>query len=765
MFAKFKYNKEQAIYTVAVIILLCISIISMIGYVYNHAEDEALEELHMETLQIKNDINLQMFSDRENLTTMANFASKLYTDGESFDLLFDSFERIGLIENIGILTPNNKFTTKIGTIDVSEYMNFEVEALKGEYISGRVKDITNLNREIIYSAVPVKAENKTVAMLYGAIEPVGFSKRYRDDVALLGAELYVVEGKNGNLVLDTKHYELGTITVLESAKFSRNYTYEALINDLSTSKNGFTAFTSASQGAAVYMHYAPLSFSDWQILMAKPEAEIFASARKTINFLYTIFALAVFLMLAYVVLVIYDTRRKANVTTFASQIRKSLLAVNTTIGSVYEALRDIQLFSRARSAFFVDTYGEDFCDIKEEFEEELLSGEEKAYFIRTLFGCISQRRKEGGVSVQIITLTANNKLREQMPEFYDFMEKHHISSVHYAGVVDNNNNASLVGVINPKNKLVDLLIKEIAVCCSMAIYSKKHLVKTEAMALTDSLTGVANRMAYKQDEKELIKFRPDFLACIYIDVNELHYFNTKYGHAAGDQMLIYIAEVLTEEFAGSRIYRMGGDEFLIFVKDMSPGLIEEKIVSVRQKVEEMKYHISIGVKYLDEGMDIEELLNGAEKEMYEDKSDYYQHKEAEKATKGNEIAGTDIKTIHTGIKDVDTCLSIMTMRYHGIYSVNLETDRATQIVAPSYYFGMSGEETCFSDMLKQYIFDIVKPEFHRSLLNFVNYDMVKRQIESGHIPKITYTKSDGTVVRMSVYPVDKEKVLWVFEYE
>lgn len=764
MFAKFKYNKEQVIYTVAVIILLCISIISMIGYVYNHAEGEALEELHMETLQIKNDINLQMFSDRENLTTMANFASKLYTDGESFDLLFNSFERIGLIEHIGILMPDNKFETRIGTLDVSEHMNFEDEALKGAYISGRVRDVTNSNRELVYSAVPVKVENKTVAMLYGTIELSGLSKRYRDDVALLGAELYVVEGKNGNFVIDTKHHELGNITALESAKFSHNYTYETLVNDLSSSKNGFTAFTSASQGAAVYMHYAPLSFSDWQIMMAKPEAEIFSAARKTTNFLFAIFALAVFLMLAYVVLVIYETRKKANVTTFASQIRKSLLAVNTNIGSVYEALRDIQFFSRARSAFFVDTHGEDFCDIKEEFEKELLSGEEKAYFIRTLFGCISQRRKEGGVSVQIITLTANNKLREQMPEFYDFMENHHISSIHYAGVVDNSNNASLVGVINPKNKLVDLLIKEIAVCCSMAIYSKKHLVKTEAMALTDSLTGVANRMAYKQDEKELMKNRPEFLACIYIDVNELHYFNNKYGHAAGDQMLIYIAEVLSEEFAGSKIYRMGGDEFLIFAENMSPGVVEEKIAHAKNKIEEMKYHISVGVKYLDQGVEIEELLNEAEKIMYDDKARYYQHKESEKIANGKKTS-TNIETIHTGIKDVDLCLSIMSMRYQGIYNVNMETDRATQILAPSYYFGMAGDQTVFSEMMKQYIYEIVKPEYHRSLINFMNYDVVKRQLTSGNMPRITYTKSDGDIVTLSIYPVDEEHALWVFERE
>ena len=148
---KARYIHKRIISTVAVASLLVSMLLLMVNYIYNTAEDEAFEGLHVETKEIKDNIKLQMVSDRENLTTMANFASKLYSDGEGYDLLFKSYEAIGLIENIGILTRDNKFITRVGQFD-STQVNFSQEVAKGEYISGRVADITTPDREVVRSA-------------------------------------------------------------------------------------------------------------------------------------------------------------------------------------------------------------------------------------------------------------------------------------------------------------------------------------------------------------------------------------------------------------------------------------------------------------------------------------------------------------------------------------------------------------------------------------------------------------------------------------
>ena len=169
MFGKKEQNLNRIAYTVSTILLLLALISGMIFYVYKYSENEAFEMLHRDTLNIRNDINLQMLSDRENLQTMADFASKLYQDGADFELIFRAFKETGFIKNVGILMPGDKVYTKMGVYDGTGRISFEEEREKGTYISGRVPAITLEEREVIRSVVPVRVHGETVAVLYGII--------------------------------------------------------------------------------------------------------------------------------------------------------------------------------------------------------------------------------------------------------------------------------------------------------------------------------------------------------------------------------------------------------------------------------------------------------------------------------------------------------------------------------------------------------------------------------------------------------------------
>ena len=129
-----KYRKRQnrnvLFFAFVTITLLCSVILAMIASVYKSAENEAFEKLHMETAQFKQDITLQMYSDRENLVIMSNFAAKLHEDGESYQLLFNSFEEIGLFEDVRILLPDNSFVTKNGAVPSGDLI-FKEEVKKG----------------------------------------------------------------------------------------------------------------------------------------------------------------------------------------------------------------------------------------------------------------------------------------------------------------------------------------------------------------------------------------------------------------------------------------------------------------------------------------------------------------------------------------------------------------------------------------------------------------------------------------------------------
>lgn len=767
MFNKIKNNRGQLAYTVFTLILLCAVVFAMTWYTYEFSEKQSLENLSEETQRIAGSVTQQVLSDRANLFTMANFAAELYADGDDFHLMFDSYEAVGLVENIGILLPDHRFITKLGTLDVGKNISFAEEAAKGAYISGRVTDITNPQREVIRNAVPIVADGETVGILYGVIELETLARRYADDAERLDAELYILEGGNGNFLVDTKHGGLGNVTALASIPYKEDFDYHRMIAELSDGIAGYSAFQSQTTGEYIYVHYVPLGVGNWRLMLSKTEGVVFAGARATGQFIFMMFLAVVLIMLAHLLVTLSLARKKARVSVFASEIRKSLLELSLQMDSVRDALESIRIFAKSRSAFFVDSYGEDYNNILPSEAGKLLDGEERAYFIRELLHYVSRSKKEQGASVQTVKLTVNRRAEREMPEFCAFLKKHDIHSVHFASVVDTMNTISLIGVINPKNGMVDTLIQDIAACFSMAIYNKKHLTKTEAMALTDSLTGLANRMAYKQDMKAIYSQTEVPLACIYIDVNELHYFNNKYGHAAGDQMLIYIAEVLGSEFSGSRIYRMGGDEMLILIEDPVKDHIEKHLAEAKVQIEEMKYHVSVGIQYKEPDMGMEELINSAEKAMYEDKAAYYQGKGVEKVVS---VSNRDIQSITTGIKEVDACLSILSARFRGVYSVSLKTDRAVQVLAPAAYFTLNNKHHFFSEIMKNYIHVNVKPDFHRILLSFLDYETLEKQLQSGHAPSVSYTRIDGEKMVMRIFAVFRPEgegmdTVWTFEKE
>ena len=73
----------------------------------------------------------------------------------------------------------------------------------------------------------------------------------------------------------------------------------------------------------------------------------------------------------------------------------------------------------------------------------------------------------------------------------------------------------------------------------------------------------------------------------------------------------------------------------------------------------------------------------------------------------------------------------------------------------------------FSKLFSKFVAEMVEPDYHRSVLSFLNYDALKRQLLEGNIPRITYKKTNGETVILSIYKLsDAENsvnnTLWVF---
>jgi diguanylate cyclase (GGDEF)-like protein len=147
------------------------------------------------------------------------------------------------------------------------------------------------------------------------------------------------------------------------------------------------------------------------------------------------------------------------------------------------------------------------------------------------------------------------------------------------------------------------------------------------IATSDSLTGLTNRAGFMTELKEEIN-KGQELSILYIDLNKFKPINDTYGHQAGDEALRITAErMISGCKANSTVARLGGDEFAIMLLDTSKDQVKEvqtrmlKAMEADIKLEDgtvVNLSASFGsVTYPEDGTDAEELLELADKAMYQ----------------------------------------------------------------------------------------------------------------------------------------------------
>ncbi|MFC2968567.1 diguanylate cyclase domain-containing protein [Acidimangrovimonas pyrenivorans] len=103
----------------------------------------------------------------------------------------------------------------------------------------------------------------------------------------------------------------------------------------------------------------------------------------------------------------------------------------------------------------------------------------------------------------------------------------------------------------------------------------------EEQALTDTLTGLANRRGFDQVLEGLLRAEVDF-GLMHLDLDRFKQVNDNFGHAAGDHVLRVVARRLGSEVrAGDTIARIGGDEFVV----LFPGPIHiDRLTGIARRI-------------------------------------------------------------------------------------------------------------------------------------------------------------------------------------
>jgi diguanylate cyclase (GGDEF)-like protein/hemerythrin-like metal-binding protein len=148
----------------------------------------------------------------------------------------------------------------------------------------------------------------------------------------------------------------------------------------------------------------------------------------------------------------------------------------------------------------------------------------------------------------------------------------------------------------------------------------------------DPLTGIANRRAFMRQLKyEMIQANKERrpLTLLILDLDRFKQINDTYGHAAGDLLLQRFVQRTRELIRSSDIFaRIGGEEFALLLPNTTlegARILAEKIVKeialldLGDLAPGLHMTVSIGVSELEEGLEIKEFIEKADKNLYEAK--------------------------------------------------------------------------------------------------------------------------------------------------
>lgn len=278
----------------------------------------------------------------------------------------------------------------------------------------------------------------------------------------------------------------------------------------------------------------------------------------------------------------------------------------------------------------------------------------------------------------------------------------------------------------------------------------------------DSLTGLLNRNAYDSDVEQLRSADIGAVVCVYADMIGLHEVNNHLGHKQGSHMLCEFADAARAFFGDDRLYRIGGDEFVIISSAHTEAQTRKQLNYMRERLHTQGCEISVGVASSESTSDLPKIIEQAENEMRREKKEYYVRGGSKRQLRG---LNKKLEDILVRNQDMESLLRHLNGRYSIACMVNLRTDSQRAIMVPDYFQKMlDAHDGSFKSALHDYCERLVAPFCKDSFSLLMDYDFIHARVESVGVLQYGYTRNDGEKFLLTIFADrrSKDETMWVF---
>lgn len=176
-------------------------------------------------------------------------------------------------------------------------------------------------------------------------------------------------------------------------------------------------------------------------------------------------------------------------------------------------------------------------------------------------------------------------------------------------------------LVNPSAKVLQEaspLLETLNRFLAIMLRNRDTLHTLHQMSYRDALTGTGNRRAFQEYLQKLPAGKA--LAFVFGDMNGLKTINDHLGHKAGDRALCLIAETMKEMAGPENVFRVGGDEFILVLRNVDQEKTRAFLYRLRKKIDRHGISMAFGAAiHTTPIRDVDALITSADREMYRDK--------------------------------------------------------------------------------------------------------------------------------------------------
>ncbi len=179
---------------------------------------------------------------------------------------------------------------------------------------------------------------------------------------------------------------------------------------------------------------------------------------------------------------------------------------------------------------------------------------------------------------------------------YQLMEYQNLDAIIVSPIISGDNKVTgFVGTDNPKENIHKQSIMQSVAKFIASFMDETELVrKLNKLSYYDSLTGLKNRQSFNDAVNGLKDKEIKSLGIVYVDIKGLREINDAKGILFGDAIIKKMGNTLTQIF-GDDVYRVGGDEYVVFKENSDEKAFEANILQLRGVLhQEKEYTATIG---------------------------------------------------------------------------------------------------------------------------------------------------------------------------